>query len=80
MMIKEAVSHPATPAMSAGTAKAGPNGSKAGSTEQASKSAQAQDRIARRAYELYEQQGRQDGRALEDWLNAERQLVGASSK
>ena len=38
------------------------------------------DRIARRAYELYEQRGRQEGRALEDWVNAERQLVGASSK
>lgn len=42
------------------------------------KTGQAQDRIARRAYELYEQRGRQEGRALEDWLNAERQLVGAA--
>lgn len=33
------------------------------------------DRIAQLAYELYEQRGRQDGRALEDWLNAELQLV-----
>lgn len=29
------------------------------------------ERIARQAYELYEQRGRQDGRALEDWLEAE---------
>ena len=42
--------------------------------------AQAQDRIALRAYELYEQRGRQEGRALEDWVNAERQLVSAWSK
>ncbi len=34
-------------------------------------------RIAERAYQLYEQRGRQDGRALEDWLNAERQLTAA---
>ena len=72
-MTKDTISHPATPAMSAGTSKASPNGAKAGSPEQASKS-------ARRAYELYEQRGRQDGRALEDWLKAERQLVGAASR
>lgn len=29
------------------------------------------ERIARKAYELYEQGGRQDGRAIEDWLEAE---------
>jgi len=33
--------------------------------------------IARRAYELYEQRGRQEGRDLEDWLKAERELGGA---
>jgi hypothetical protein len=42
--------------------------------------AQAQDRIALRAYALYEQRGRQEGQALEDWVNAERQLVSAWSK
>jgi hypothetical protein len=42
------------------------------------KKGQTQDRIARRAYELYEQGGRQEGRALEDWLKAERQLVGTT--
>ena len=30
--------------------------------------------IARRAYERYEARGRQDGHALDDWLNAERDL------
>ena len=30
--------------------------------------------IARRAYQLYEEQGRQDGYALEHWLIAEREL------
>ena len=78
-MIKEAVSNPATPTMSAGTAKASATGEKAGQTEGASKGAQAQDWIARRAYALYEQRGRQEGRALDDWLKAERQVVGAAS-
>ena len=27
--------------------------------------------VARVAYELYEQRGREDGRALDDWLKAE---------
>ncbi|MFY4730329.1 DUF2934 domain-containing protein [Nitrospira sp. BLG_2] len=29
--------------------------------------------IAKRAYELYEQRGREDGHALDDWLQAERE-------
>lgn len=28
--------------------------------------------VTRVAYELYEQRGREDGRALDDWLQAER--------
>jgi len=30
--------------------------------------------IAKRAYELYEQRGRQDGRAIEDWEQAGREI------
>ncbi|MCX6901888.1 MAG: HAD-IC family P-type ATPase, partial [Verrucomicrobia bacterium] len=30
--------------------------------------------IAKRAYELYEQGGRQDGRAVQDWVQAEREI------
>ena len=67
-MSKETVSNPATPTMSACPPKMSPS------------SVQAQGRIALRAYELYEQRGRQEGRALEDWVEAERQLVGASGK
>ena len=37
---------------------------------------EVRERIAKKAYELYEQRGRQEGRALEDWLNAESQLLG----
>ena len=30
--------------------------------------------IAKRAYELYEQRDRQDGRAVQDWEQAEREI------
>jgi HSP20 family protein len=36
---------------------------------------QMQDRITRRAYDLFEQSGRLFGRDLDDWLQAERELV-----
>jgi Protein of unknown function (DUF2934) len=35
-----------------------------------------QQEIARRAYELYERRGRQEGHDLEDWLEAEREVLG----
>ena len=31
-------------------------------------------RISKRAYALYEEHGREDGHALDDWLEAERQV------
>ena len=34
-----------------------------------------QERIRRRAYDLYEQRGRQDGSDLDDWLRAESELT-----
>lgn len=37
-------------------------------------SADLQARIAKRAFELYEQRGYHDGYALEDWLQAEREI------
>ena len=33
-------------------------------------------RIEERAYQLYEQRGRREGYDLEDWLEAERQILG----
>jgi hypothetical protein len=33
-----------------------------------------QDRIAQRAYEIYERRGHADGHELDDWLEAERQV------
>jgi Protein of unknown function (DUF2934) len=35
-------------------------------------------RISERAYALYEEHGREDGHALEDWLEAERQVLNES--
>jgi hypothetical protein len=66
-MVKDTVPQSAGPAQSADTLNTNPKGSN------------RQGRIACRAYELYVQRGRQDGRALEDWLRAERQLAGAAS-
>ena len=34
-----------------------------------------EDEIRRRAYELYEQRGREDGHDVEDWLRAEEQVT-----
>ncbi len=34
-----------------------------------------EEQISRRAYELYEQRGKADGRADEDWLRAEREIL-----
>ncbi len=77
-MSKDTTVSRATPAA---TSHAGSGREKTGPAEEAARRAEAQqDRIAQRAYELYEQRGRQEGRAMEDWLQAERQLVGASGQ
>ena len=34
--------------------------------------------VRRRAYELYEQRGREHGHAQEDWLQAEAEIVGTT--
>jgi hypothetical protein len=34
-----------------------------------------QEQIRRRAYELYEQRGRNDGHELDDWLQAESEVT-----
>jgi len=36
--------------------------------------------VARRAYELYEQRGREEGRDWDDWLQAEREMLGADAE
>lgn len=39
-----------------------------------------EERIRRRAHELYEQRGRVDGFALDDWLQAEGEILGAQKQ
>jgi len=34
------------------------------------------DRIAKRAHEIYESRGGEHGKALDDWLQAEREIDG----
>jgi len=36
-----------------------------------------EEQIRRRAYELYEARGREDGHDLEDWLRAEAEVAGS---
>ena len=38
-----------------------------------------EDKIRRRAYELYVERGGEPGRDIEDWLQAERELTGDKS-
>jgi len=63
-----------------GTSKSSQKVEQASPAIQVSKADRDYERISRRAYELYEQRGRQEGRDLEDWLKAEQQLVGAADK
>ncbi len=39
-----------------------------------------EERIRQRAYELYEQRGRVDGFALDDWFQAETEILGAQNQ
>ncbi len=39
-----------------------------------------EERIRRRAYELYEQRGKVDGFALDDWLQAEGEILGVQNQ
>jgi hypothetical protein len=39
-----------------------------------------EEQIRRRAYELYEARGREDGRDLGDWLRAESKITGKAAR
>ena len=39
-------------------------------------SAEREDQIRRRAYELYQARGFEDGHDLDDWLQAEAEIIG----
>lgn len=41
---------------------------------------EVQEQIRRRAYELYEQRGKEDGHELEDWLQAEAEVSQSMAK
>jgi len=39
-----------------------------------------QEQVRRRAFEIYEQRGREDGHNVEDWLQAEAEVLSQRSK
>jgi hypothetical protein len=39
-----------------------------------------EEAIRRRAYERYEERGKQDGQELDDWLEAEREVLEAKAR
>jgi DUF2934 family protein len=43
-------------------------------------SSEVQEQIRRRAHELYEQHGRNDGHELDDWLQAESEVTQQKAK
>jgi Protein of unknown function (DUF2934) len=42
------------------------------------KTPELDDKIRRRAYELYEERGRTDGSEVEDWIQAETEVLGSN--
>ena len=48
--------------------------------EAAEARAELEEQIRRRAYELYEQRGRVDGYGLDDWLQAEAEVLDIRTK
>jgi hypothetical protein len=42
--------------------------------------ADVEEQICRRAHELYEQRGREEGYALDDWLQAETEIVKGKAR
>ena len=63
------------------TDKSSPRGSRGTAlTAATQEDADLQARIAKRAYELYQARGGQDGYALEDWLQAEREIRRAEQR
>ena len=49
-------------------------------SRKANLSSNTEEQIRRRAYELYEQRGRIDGFALDDWLQAEVEILRAQKQ
>jgi hypothetical protein len=71
----------ATTRRNSATSYTSPAGEQTGQMAQAFKRATVDHHhIAQRAYELYEQRGRQDGQDLEDWSKAEQELTESVSR
>ncbi|HEU4501999.1 MAG TPA: DUF2934 domain-containing protein [Nitrospira sp.] len=79
-MVKNKVSNPTTPGVSAGTSEGSQEDEQSDPPFQISRAGWEYERIARRAYELYEQRGHQEGRDVEDWMKAEQQLAREAGK
>jgi hypothetical protein len=47
-------------------------------TETRLRTPELEEQIRARAYEIYEQHGRNEGHAIDDWLQAEAELTGES--
>ncbi|HEU4683510.1 MAG TPA: DUF2934 domain-containing protein [Nitrospira sp.] len=60
------------------TSKGNQEAEEAGPPIQISKSDWEHERIARRAYELYDERGRQESQDVQDWLEAQQQLLRAT--
>lgn len=55
-------------------------GTNANEAESGAGQAPSPDAVARRAYELFEERGREPGHELEDWLAAEAELAGGDER
>ena len=62
------------PAQAGGTSTAGSAESSRGGAAPPLPPESRMNRVAKRAHELYEARGGQDGTAVEDWLTAEREI------
>ena len=49
-------------------------------TSKSSYSHRVEEQIRRRAYELYESRGREEGHDLEDWLTAEEEITAKNTR
>lgn len=79
--MKESVLSRTTAQQAEVTSYTSPAGEKTGQMAQAFRRATVEHHhIAQRAYELYEERGRQDGQDVEDWLKAEHELAGSVSR
>ena len=57
-----------------------PARSTAGAPNSGSRTPELEDQIRRRAYELYEARGREDGHDFDDWLQAETEILTAQQR